>query len=381
MLAVMGYKNPGPILIGREYQNSIKNSAFAEVKRAIESEPWLLAHYDIGENYIKGRGPAAGTEFLFRGLHHNAAEVKSITGVRYCWVEEADLVSRNSWDYLTPTIREPGSQIWVTFNPSTDQTATYKTFITDAHKLERALIIKINASDNPWLSEELIEEQRRDSQGDPDAYRNKWYGEPISRSDAQVFAKRWVVEDFEPKQFWNGPYYGLDFGFANDPTTAVRCWIFDNTLYIDYEAGSKKLELDATARYLSERIPGIESHVVRADSARPESISYLKRAGVPGIVGVMKGGGSVEDGVAHIKSYKRIVIHPRCTETTREMHLYSYKTDRLSGDVLPMIIDANNHYIDAIRYAIEPIIIAGGVQRGGTAPAHLGAHGISSRIF
>ncbi|OFN57230.1 hypothetical protein HMPREF2541_01955 [Eikenella sp. HMSC061C02] len=89
----------------------------------------------------------------------------------------------------------------------------------------------------------------------------------------------------------------------------------------------------------------LEKYVVRADSARPESISYLKRHGLPRITGVQKGKGSVEDGIEFIKSFKWVFIHPDAAATLREFKLYSYKTDRLSGDVLPVVLDENNHCI------------------------------------
>lgn len=161
---------------------------------------------------------------------------------------------------------------------------------------------------------------------------------------------------------WDGPYYGLDFGFAQDPTTAVRVWIKDDCLWVDYEAGKVGLELDYTADFLKGRVPGIENHAVRADSARPESISYLARHGIKNCVGVKKWPGSVEDGVQHMRSYKQIIIHPRCVGTILESRKYSYKVDRLSGDILPQIVDDYNHYMDAIRYALSPIIKGG---RGG----------------
>ena len=162
-----------------------------------------------------------------------------------------------------------------------------------------------------------------------------------------------------PGEKWNGPYYGLDFGFAQDPTAAVRCWIHDECLWVEYEGGKTGLELDDTPAFLKERIPGIAEHTVRADNARPESISFLKRHGLPIVVGVKKRQGSVEDGIQHLRSYRKIIIHPRCEETAREARLYSYKIDRLSGDILPIPVDLNNHYIDAIRYALEPMISAG----------------------
>ena len=96
--------------------------------------------------------------------------------------------------------------------------------------------------------------------------------------------------------------------------------------------------------------------MVRADSARPESISYLQRHGLPAIEGVAKWSGSVEDGITHLRSYREIIVHPRCKEVLKEMRLYSYKVDRLTGDIKADVVDKNNHYIDAIRYALNPMI-------------------------
>ncbi|MGV8598002.1 terminase large subunit, partial [Pseudomonas aeruginosa] len=115
--------------------------------------------------------------------------------------------------------------------------------------------------------------------------------------------------------------------------------------------------------FMIDRLPGIELHAVRADSARPETISHVKskgrdhkRANLPRIEPVAKWQGSVEDGIAHLRSYVEIVIHVRCTGFLREARLYSYKVDRLTGDVLAEIIDKNNHFMDASRYALGPLI-------------------------
>jgi phage terminase large subunit len=175
-------------------------------------------------------------------------------------------------------------------------------------------------------------------------------------SDAQVFRNKYRIQAFEPQQNWQGPYFGLDFGFANDPTAAVKCYISDNKLYIHKECGKVGLELDATAPYVLRHMSDAGKCIIRADSARPESISYLKRHGLPKITGVKKGKGSVEDGIEFMKSFDEIIIHPDCKAVASEFRLYSYKTDRLSGDVLPVSMDENNHYIDAIRYALEPIM-------------------------
>ncbi|MFC0945770.1 PBSX family phage terminase large subunit, partial [Pasteurella multocida] len=213
-------------------------------------------------------------------------------------------------------------------------------------------IYKITSSADQPLNPDTHDKKRLDDA----TYCWIWEGAYLEASEAQIFNGKYEELEFKPNQDFNGPYFGLDFGFAKDPTAVVKCWAFDNNLYIEYEAGKTGLELDHTAGFMKERVPDIEKYILRADSARPESISYLKRNGIPRIEGVKKWSGSVEDGIEHIKSYKKVYIHPRCKETLREFRLYSYKTDRLTGDVLPTVLDEHNHYIDAIRYALNPLI-------------------------
>jgi len=215
----------------------------------------------------------------------------------------------------------------------------------------------VNADDNPWFPAVLEEQRKYDRENmDPALYRHIWEGAYYEQSDAQVFRGKYRVAEFEAQKGWNGPYYGVDWGFSQDPTAGVRAWVHDNVLYIDYEFAQVGLELDATAPALIAALPGIEKHVVRADSARPETISYVKRNGIPRMEPAKKGPGSVEDGIQFIRSFREIIIHPRCKQTINEFDLYSYKVDRLTGDVLSDIIDANNHLIDSLRYALEPLM-------------------------
>ena len=125
-----------------------------------------------------------------------------------------------------------------------------------------------------------------------------------------MFGGKWRTDEFTPGEGWDGPYYGLDFGFAQDPTAGVKCWIHDSRLYIEHESGGVGVEIDDTAPMILKDLPGAEDHVIRADNARPESISYLKRNGLPYIKACEKGKGSVEDGIAHIKAYQEVIIHP-----------------------------------------------------------------------
>lgn len=353
MAAVFGYAEPLRILCTRELQISIKESFYAELKNAIESEPWLAAHYDVGESFIRG---VNGTEFIFRGLRHNITAIKSMAQIDLCIVEEAADVPQSSWDALLPTIRAPKSEIWCVWNPKNEKDPVDIMFRKETPP--RSIVVEMNFSDNPWFPDEL-EEQRKHAQRvlDPATYDHIWNGAYLVNSDSQVFHGKWRVDDFEPAPTWDGPYDSMDFGFSQDPTAATRTYIHERKLYISHEAVKVGLELDETAAFIHARIPDFGSRAaVRADNARPESISYLKRHGIPNITGVEKWKGSVEDGIQFMRSFDEIIIHPRCTETINEFRLYSYKVDRLTGDITTDIVDANNHCIDSIRYGLAPII-------------------------
>lgn len=352
MAAVWGYAEKLRILCTRELQVSIKESFHAEVKNAIASTPWLAAHYDVGIDYIRGKN---GTEFIFRGLRHNMSAIKSMAQIDLCVIEEAEDVPESSWQDLEPTIRAKGSEIWAVWNPKKDGSPVDSRF--RKARPPRSEIVQMNYHDNPWFPA-VLDEQRQHQQRvlDPATYAHIWEGAYLHHSAAQVFRDKYRIDEFTPSTDWDGPYFGVDWGFSQDPTTGVKCWVHDRKLYIEYDAAKVGLELDETAEYLKARVLGIEAHTSRADSARPESISYLKRYGLPRIEPCKKGKGSVEDGVEFIKSFKKVIIHPRCKAAQQEFDLYSYKIDRLSGDILPQLVDANNHVIDALRYALEPIM-------------------------
>lgn len=353
MAAIWGLIEPLRILCTRELQVSIKESFHAELKAAIASEPWLEAHYDVGVDYLRGKN---GTEFLFRGLRHNTQAIKSLAKIDLTIVEEAEDVPEDSWLALEATVfRQPKSELWAIWNPRSDESPVAKRFIQNPP--DNALIAKVNYNDNPFFPVGLETlRQREQERLDPATYAHIWEGEYLTNSDAQVLCGKVAVETFEPGNDWQGPYYGGDFGFSQDPTAAVEVWINGDALYIRREAVKTGLELDDTALFVTHRIPGFAREVSRWDNSRPESISHLTRHGLPRAVAVEKWPGSVEDGIAYLRSFARIVVHPDCPATINETRLYSYKVDRLTGDVTSKIVDAHNHCIDAIRYAVGPMI-------------------------
>ena len=342
----------GVVLCGREFMNSLEDSSMAEVKAAIESIDWLRAQYDIGEKYIRTKNRRI--EFVFAGLRHNLDSIKSKSRILIAWVDEAEAVSETAWLKLLPTVREEGSEIWVTWNPEKEGSPTDERFVK--HPPENSCIVELNYDDNPFFPETL-QQQRADDQKrmDDGTYAWVWEGAYREESEAQIFAKCFEIAEFEPDDAWT-LLQGLDWGFANDPTAAVRCYVWENKLFIGYEAGKVGLELDDTPKFITDRIPDFENWDARADNSRPESIRYVNRHDLPRVIACSKGKGSVEDGIAHIKSYDRVIIHPRCVETIREFRTYSYKVDRLSGAIKPEPLDAFNHYIDALRYGLEPLM-------------------------
>ncbi|MFN3858127.1 MAG: PBSX family phage terminase large subunit [Caulobacter sp.] len=357
-LAELGVE--GVFLASREHLNSLDESSMEEIKAAIRSEPWLADYFDIGEKYIRTKNRRIS--YAFAGLRHNLDSIKSKARIIGNWTDEAENVSEAAWRKLVNTLREEGEveghswhvENWLSYNPESPDSATHKRFVENP--ADDCIVTTVNWSDNPWFPGILNRQRLEDQRLRPETYEHVWNGEFLTLTDAQIFGGKFVVEDFEPEAHWDGPYNGLDFGFAQDPTAAVQVYVGDGKLWVRREAGKVKLELDATAPFINERIPDFERHVTRADSARPESISYLSRHGLPRIQGVDKWKGSVEDGIEFIKSFDGVVIHTDCPQTAREFRLYSFKVDRLTGDILAVIVDAYNHYIDAIRYALAPMI-------------------------
>lgn len=353
MASVWGYAEPLRILCTREFQASIKESFHAELKAAIAAHPFLEAHYDVGVDYLRG---ANGTEFIFRGLRHSVNTIKSLAKIDLTIVEEAEDAPEASWLALEATVfRQPKSELWALWNPRLDGSPVDMRF--RKHPPDNAVTVEMNWNDNPFFPDGLDKLRRREqSRLDPATYAHVWDGAYLVNSAAQVFSGKWRVEEFEPAASWDGPYHGGDFGYAQDPTAAVRVYIHGDTLYVSHEAGGRGIELDAIAAHVNEAIPGFDEGVSRWDSASPGSISILTRSGLPKAIGAEKWQGSVDDGIRFLRAFREIVVHPRCTNTIGEMRLYSYKVDRLTGDILPVLVDANNHWIDAIRYSVSPLI-------------------------
>jgi phage terminase large subunit len=190
MAAVWGLKfasagQKGVIVCGREFMNSLDESSLAEVKAAIESEPWLFDAYDVGEKYVRTKDRAI--EFAFIGLRHNLDSIKSKARIRLLWVDEAEPVSETAWHKADNTVREEGAEVWVTWNPERSNSATHKRFRENPPPNSK--IVELNYRDNPWFPKTLDIKRQNDFEKRPDQYTHIWDGDFVTAVEGAYYAK------------------------------------------------------------------------------------------------------------------------------------------------------------------------------------------------
>lgn len=377
------------ILCTRQFQNKIQHSSHKMLKDTI-IRLGLEAWFTITDHSIKSR---TGSEFIFMGLHGNDQGIRSLEGIDITWVEEAQTTTASSWQSLAATVRrKAGSEIWVSYNLIDENDATHQRFVINTRS--GAIVHHINYDSNPYFPDGLREEMEDDKAKDFHLYEHIWLGKALKVSNAIVLNGKYVVEEFAD-DLWKQAdrlLFGADFGFAEDPSTLIRFFMLPSPdrpgkmrLYIEHEAYGQHVELDDMPDFYAgdaegdehryQGIPEARNWPIKADSARPETISKIRRHGF-GISAAEKWPGSVEDGVTFLKGFDKIVIHPRCKYVAKEAYLWRFKTDPVAVDdkgqplVLPTLKKGNDHCWDAIRYGLD-----GYITRGGTIGvwARLGA--------
>lgn len=355
----------------REFQSSLEQSC----KRLLEDkiDKFKLGNeFRVMNTHIETPGDGV---IIFQGMKQQTAEsIKSLEGFDVAWVEEAQSLSDRSLTMLRPTIRLEDSELWFSWNPKL-KTDPVDVLLRSEEKPPGAVVIEANYRDNPWFPDVLRAEMEWDRGRDPEKYAHIWLGQYEKHAESRVF-KNWRVEEFETPA-GTMFLFGGDWGFSVDPTVLVRMWLKPpKTLYIDHEAYKIGCEIDAIPD-LFDRLacgcepprpcPSKDEHgmarlwPIFADSARPETISYLQKHGYPKIQAATKGPNSVKEGVIFLQGYD-IVIHPRCVHTIDEFTMFSYKLDAMTGLVTPILSDKKNHVIDSARYAVEKL--RGPAKRG-----------------
>lgn len=232
-LLLIAAASPKRVLCCREIQRSIRDS----VKRLLDDKIEALGlsdFYDSTDTEIRGQN---GSLFLFAGLRTNVDSIKSLEGIDLAWVAEAQSVSKSSLEVLIPTVREPGSEIWFDWNPGSPDDPVDQMFRGKKGPPPDSIVIEMNWRDNPWFPTTLAKDMEHDRARDPDKYAHVWEGEYRKMSEARVF-KNWRVG--EDEEFNPGPdtvfYLGGDWGFAQDPSALIRCYVEGRALYVDHEA-------------------------------------------------------------------------------------------------------------------------------------------------
>lgn len=186
----------GIILCCRQFMNSLADSSLEELKAAIRETPWLAPHFDIGEKYIRtldGR-----VTYSFAGLDRNIDSIKSKARILLCWVDEAEPVTEEAWTKLIPTLREEDSELWVTWNPEREESATNKRFGSTTSSdgkptNSRVRIATVNYSDNPWFPDILDRVRLRDKEERPHLYDHIWEGDYITVQEGAYYAPNLTV--------------------------------------------------------------------------------------------------------------------------------------------------------------------------------------------
>ena len=249
-----------------------------------------------------------------------------------------------NWNIVEQLMVRTRNNVFIDFNPTNEFWVHSKLMVDEPEKTK---LIKSTYKDNQFLEQTIID-MIESKKGDNNFWRVYGLGE-LGIAEGLVF-DNFEELDFDKNSF--GRYYnGIDWGFSNDPFACVRVAVENDCLYVCDEIYGKKLLNKDSAPMVSNLIG---DEYVYCDCAEPKSIAEYRSLGVNALE-AKKGAGSIESGVKHLQSYKKIYIHPTCYNTLSEFRNYEWKRDK-NGDCLPMPVDAFNHAIDAIRYALNDII-------------------------
>ena len=329
----------------REFQSSIAESSHQLLADLIKK--YGLNDFQVTDNSIVNT--INGSDFLFKGLYHNEQSIKSIEGINIAWVEEAQTISKNSLEVLTPTVREENSQIIYTYNRLLENDPIHQRLVVEGRP--NTLIINVNydiAIKYQMLPETIRLEIEDDEKKRLALFKHKWLGLP-NNVEGRIYSD-WNVIDEIPHEakLWRR---GLDFGYTTDPTVLEDIYEYNGGYIIDEKIYQKGLSNKAIADRLNNEP---EQCLVIADSAEPKSIDEISSYGVS-IVGAQKGPGSVMQGIQFVQNQK-ISITRRSTKTIIAYQNYTWAIDKRTTAHLPVPDDTVHEWsnsMDAIRYGFN----------------------------
>ena len=350
-------------LVVRKTGRTLRNSVFRLLTEMIV-EAELSPYFTINKTEMTITC-ANGSSLITSGLD-DVEKLKSVANVNRLWVEEASEISEKDFNQLDLRLRgqsKIGYQLTLTFNPISETHWLKKSFFDVGRP--NSFVLKTTYKDNLFLDEQYIQTLLQLEKEDYQYYRIYALGE--WGSIGNIIYSNWEKQDLSDiKDTFDNLYNGLDFGFASDPTAFVRAHL-DNkrkTIYILDEFALRGLFIDDIANELKTRIG---NEYITCDSAEPRSVQDLKRNDIRALP-AKKGPGSIEHGIKWLQGHK-IIVDESCTEIISELSTYKYKEDK-DGNVIAKPVDANNHILDALRYALESEMV------GNQLKVQLFKHGI-----
>ena len=340
LLLIKGRQSKIRVGCFREFQNSIADSSHQLLSDLIKL--YKLNDYKVTDKSIINT--ITGTDFIFKGLWNNEQSVKSIEGIDIAWVEEAQTITENSIEVLTPTIRKPGSQIIYTYNRLLDSDPVHKRLVLEGRP--NTLIVNVNydiAIKYGMMPEVIRIEMEDDKTNRPSLYKTKWLGEPTGL-ERKVY-KDWAIIDEIPHEA-RLERYGLDYGYTNDPTAIVGIYYYNGGYIFDEITYQRGLSNKQIADILLNQPRAL----VVPDSAEPKSNDELISHGI-NVLPANKGQGSVLQGIQWIQ-HQRCSITRRSINVIKEYHSYLWKEDR-DGTIINEPEHTWSHSMDAIRYGME----------------------------
>ncbi|NQP57756.1 PBSX family phage terminase large subunit [Streptococcus suis] len=347
--ACQDWKHPRKILFLRKVGATVYDSIFEDVKQCLDYFQ-ILDKCKVNNSAYRIELPN-GAQFIFKGLD-NPEKIKSIKGISDVVMEEASEFTLDDYTQLTLRLRDKKhkmKQIFLMFNPVSKVNWVYNAFFVK--KPKNTVVYQTTYKDNRFL-DQITRENIEELANRNEAYYKIYALGQFATLDKLVFPKyeRKLLNKDNMRHLPS--YFGLDYGFINDPSAFLHVKIDDKArkLYIVEEYVRKNLTNDK----ISEAIKGLgyAKEEIRADSAEKKSNQELRNSGIPRIIDAKKGPGSVMQGIQYILQYD-IVVDERCVKTIEELENYTWKKDKATNEYINEPVDSYNHCLDAVRYAIQ----------------------------
>lgn len=347
--SLQAWKYPRKVLFLRKVGSSVYDSIFEDVKQCLEA--WgLLGACKVNNSAYRIELPN-GAQFIFKGLD-NPEKIKSIKGISDVVMEEASEFTLDDYTQLTLRLRDkkhPNKQIYLMFNPVSKVNWVYNAFFVK--KPKNTVIYQTTYKDNRFLDEVTKENIEELAERNEAYYKIYALGE-FATLDKLVFPKykKQLLNKEELKHIPSD--FGLDYGFINDPSAFMHVKVDDENrrLYILEEYVKKGLTNDKIAEAI--KALGYSKEIIRADSAEKKSNQELRNLDIPRVIDVIKGPGSVMQGIQYILQYE-IIVDERCVKTIEELENYTWKKDKATNEYINEPVDSYNHCLDAVRYAVQ----------------------------